>query len=166
MKYIFILLMIAGLFGCEKENNLEITKESERVTSFTLKEVNKSSLQWELKGKRAVYLRDTIVIYELQLFFYNREGSFTSELKADSGYVFENTKDLRAMGNVIVQSKDSTILWTRELNWIQKEQKIQTESPVKYKKGDKIYTGKGLESDSDLKHIIIKEKFQGKGEFE
>lgn len=141
-------------------------KIEEKITTFTISEAQGDLIRWELQGESAVDRGDTVIIYRFLLKFYNCDGAITSTLKADSGYIFEETNDLKALGNVVVETDDSTTLWTDELNWKEKEQKIQTESTLKYKKGNTFYTGKGMEADPDLKCIVIKEKFTGEGEFE
>ena len=52
------------------------------------------------------------------------------------------------------------------MNWDEQEKKIKTDSHVKYMKNNKIYEGIGLESDPNLKHIVIEKEFRGEGEFE
>lgn len=166
MKYLTVLLTFMFLFNCEKDSEFKIPESDERITTFTISEAHRDLIKWELKGESAINRGDTIIIYNFLLKFYDMDGTISSILKADSGYIVEETNDLKALGNVVVESNDSTILWTDELNWIENEQKIQTESFLRYKKGDKIYTGVGMEADPDLKYIIIKNKFIGEGEFE
>jgi LPS export ABC transporter protein LptC len=165
MKYSAVLLTFL-LFGCDNETKYEMPKLNEKITTFTISEANKDLLKWELKGESAIDRGNTIVIYNFVLKFYQKDGMVSSVLQADSGFIFEETNNLKALGNVVVQSEDSTIVWTEELNWIEDKQKIQTESSLKYKKGEKVYTGKGMEADPDLKHIVIKNKFTGEGQFE
>lgn len=166
MRYLTVFMAILFVFYCERSEELKVQKTDERITAFTLNEAHGDLLQWELQGESAFYRRDTIIVYCFLLKFYNNDGIVKSTLRADSGYVFEKTNDLKALGNVVVESNNSTTLWTEELNWIEKKQKIQTDSTIKYKKGNKIYSGIGMESDPDLKRIIIKKKFHGEGEFE
>lgn len=166
MKNIIVFAAIFFAIGCQKEGNWEMPHPAEKITAFTLKEVHGGLLRWELQGESALEKGDTIVIYQFILKFYKNDGTVASILRADSGYISKETNDLKALGNVIVVSNDSTTLWTDELNWIEEKQKIETESFIKYKKGEKFYTGEGLEADPDLNLIVVKKKFHGKGEFE
>lgn len=166
MKLQIILLALLCIINCERDEKFEIPPVKEKVIAFTLSHTQGSILTWKLKGERAIERGDTIIIYKVEINFFGDDGEITSILTADSGYVLNKTNDLKALGNIQVESMDSTILWTDELNWIEKEQKIITQEIVKYKKGDKLYRGKGMKADPDLKHIIIKEKFYGEGEFE
>ncbi len=161
-----LILMLAFVFvSCERHNTTELEIKEERLTSFILRNYKGSRLIWKLTGENAK-ISDTTVINQLELEFFDENSQPSSKLKADSGYVVHKTNDLKAVGNIIITSSDSTTLWTDELNWSEERQKIFTDKEVKYAKDKEIYRGRGLESDPGLKHIIIKEKFSGKGDFE
>lgn len=165
MRKIFILSLILSIFACERKNTTEKIIKGEQVSSFTLRNYKESLLKWKLTGNNAK-ISDTVLIYQLKLEFFDEKSNLCSKLKADSGYVFQETNNLKALGNVVVQSEDSVILRTDELNWSEKRQKIFTDSKFEYSKGNEIYRGKGLEADPGLKQITIKEEFSGKGTFE
>lgn len=158
--------MLAIVFvSCEKQSAAEFEIKEESLTSFILKNYKGSRLMWKLTAKDAK-ISDTTVIHQLELDFFDENSEHSSKLKADSGYVIRKTNDLKAVGNIVIKSSDSVTLWTDELNWSEEKQKIFTDGEVKYSKDKQVYRGKGLESDPSLKHIVIKEKFSGKGEFE
>ena len=161
-----LILMLAFVFmSCERQNKTELEIKDESLTSFILKNYKGSRLIWKLTAEDAK-ISDTTVIHQLVLEFFDENSQPSSKLKADSGYVIHKTNDLKAVGNIVIKSSDSVTLWTDELNWSEENQKIFTDREVRYSKDKQVYRGRGLESDPSLKHIVIKEKFSGKGEFE
>lgn len=164
IKYLVVLLLI--FCDCSEEQKVEIPDFHEEIKDFRLTEMSGDLLKWELSGNRAVSRRDTIIVYEVNLTFFNNEGNVSSTLRSDSGFVIEKTNDLTALGDIVIKTADSVTLWTQKLNWIEEEEKITTDREVRYKKDGKLYRGTGMESDPDLKHIKIKKNFRGEGEFE
>lgn len=156
----FLLVFIVVFVACEKQNTTDLETKEETLSSFVLSNYKGSYLEWKLTAEDAK-ISDTTVIHQLKLEFFDEDLQPTSKLEADSGYIFHKTNDLKAMGHIVVKSKDSVMLWTDELNWSEEKQKIFTDSEVKYTKGNQIYRGKGLESDPNLKNIVIKESFRG-----
>jgi len=165
MIKIFLFVLIFILVSCEKQNATELEIKEESLYSFVLRNYTGSRLKWTLTAEDAK-ISDTTIIHQLELEFFGKDSKSSSKLRADSGYVFHETNDLKAMGNIVVKSSDSVTLWTDELSWSEEKQQIFTDGEVKYSKGNKIYRGKGLESDPSLKNIVIKEKFIGEVEFE
>ena len=165
MMRMLLLLFIFVFVACEKQNTTDLETKEESLSSFVLSNYEGSRLKWKLTAENAK-ISDTTVIHQLKLEFFDEDLQPSSKLEADSGYIFHKTNDLKAMGHIVVRSKDSVMLWTDELNWSEEKQKIFTEKEVKYSKDKEDYRGKGLEADPSLKHIIIKEKFSGKGDFE
>lgn len=157
--------MIFFLIVCDKNKTTEIELREESISSFILRNYEGSKLKWKLTAEDAK-ISDTTVIHELEVEFFDKNLESSSKLEADSGYVFHKTNDLKVMGHVVLRSSDSVMLWTDELNWSEEKQKIFTDGEIKYSKGNQIYMGKGLESDPNLKNIVIKEKFSGEVEFE
>ena len=161
----FLVILVFFIVACEKQNTTDLEIKEESLSSFILRNYKGSRLIWKLTAEDAK-VSDTTVIHQLELEFFDENSQPSSKLKADSGYVIHKTNDLKAVGNIVIKSSDSVTLWTDELNWSEEKQKIFTDGQVKYSKDDQVYHGRGLESDPSLKHIVIKEKFSGKGEFE
>jgi LPS export ABC transporter protein LptC len=164
MRMIFLFVLMFYFLGCNSQNETEILMKEESLSSFVLRNYDGSRLKWKLIAKNA-RISDTTIINQLELEFFSENLNQSSVLKADSGYIIHKTNDLKAIGNIIIKSSDSVTLWTDELNWSEEKQKIFTDGEVKYSRGNEIYRGIGLESDPSLKHIVIKQKFSGEGEF-
>ncbi len=165
MMKVFLLVLVFIFMSCEREKTSELGVTDESLSSFILRNYEGSQLKWKLTAGDAK-VSDTTVIHKLELEFFQDNAQLSSRLEADSGYVFNKTSDLKAMGHIVVRSSDSVTLWADELSWSDERQKIFTDGEVRYSKGDQMYRGRGLESDPNLKNIVIKEKFSGRVEFE
>jgi LPS export ABC transporter protein LptC len=163
MRKMFLFVLIFIFVSCKRHNPTELEVREELLSSFILRNYKGSHLQWKLTAEDAK-VSDTIVIHQFELEFFDRNLQPSSKIEADSGYVFNKSNDLKAMGNIVVRSSDSVTLWTDELNWSEERQKIFTDGEVRYSKGNQIYRGRGLESDPDLNNIVIKESFRGEVE--
>jgi len=168
---VFVLMLF--LFACKED-----VKESEPTTNeviptqtvedFALKETHGDKKIWLLRAEKALSYEEkhTIWIYDVNLDFFDENGLISSTLTSDSGIVFSQTNNMRALGNVVVVSKDGDRLETETLDWLNTERKIYTKDLVKVIQEKSVMTGIGLESDPNLEHIKIKKdlriKYEGR----
>ena len=98
-------------------------------------------------------LRDSV---EVRIF---KRGSrqIDSELNADYVMVFESKEKLEAREKVVVNSSSGERLETEELTWLQEEQKLFSNSFVKFSTADEIIFGNGFEAREDLSDYTIKD---------
>ncbi len=87
--------------------------------------------------------------------FFDEEQSHISHLKSLRARVNERTNDLIAEGNVVVVSDSGVTLFTEELRWDHKRERILSKVFITLVSGYDTLTGIGFESDSDLKNWII-----------
>lgn len=163
-KFLLIIFLVSLIFSCDKgqqsEGKNKLTPVSmEGAEQFVLVDSKSDKKNWILKAGRANDFDDSVKIYVVNVEFFDSEGIYYSTLTSDSGIVFSRSGDMRAMGNVRVVSKDSTLLKTGYLDWNNKEHKIVTEDLVEITRENSIITGKGMESDPNLEHIKIKKDF-------
>ena len=92
---------------------------------------------------------------------FDSKGNNTAMLIADSGTVYENTRDIIARGNVVVSSTDNRRITTEELRWYEKEQKIMTPGFARMVTEDGYEEGYSLESNANLTGYSLK-NVQGK----
>jgi len=115
--------------------------------------------------KRAVVLaghltksndESTVVLDEVvDVDFFNAEQSHLSHLKSHQARVNENTNDLLASGNVVVVSDSGVTLYTEELRWDHRRERIISDVFITLVSNQDTLTGIGFESDSDLENWII-----------
>ncbi|MFA7710966.1 MAG: LPS export ABC transporter periplasmic protein LptC [Candidatus Neomarinimicrobiota bacterium] len=87
--------------------------------------------------------------------FYNEEERHLSHLTSDTAIVNENTNDLIARGNVVIVSDSGLTLYSEEVRWDHRKERILSEVFVTFVTPDDSLTGVGFESDSDLKNWVI-----------
>ncbi len=130
-------------------------QESWQSTIFITKEGRRLAEVWAAhilvyNRKRLTVLKDSIHVD-----FFDREGHHNSVLTAREGEVDNRTKDLKAMGHVVVVSDSGIVLETEELHWDNRKQKIISYVPVKFTTLNDTLIGDSFVSDPDLKNYEI-----------
>lgn len=96
--------------------------------------------------------KETILGQGMRVIFYNRTtGLQAAVLTADSAVIDDRTKDMTAIGNVVVKSdSNQTTLETSRLVWDQTTEKIRTNEYVVITSPTEVLEGHGLISDQYL----------------
>lgn len=162
----FFCIVCFGCYGCYNEESIPVaTRElpSQIVDNFQMQESKSGDKLYTLTGRRAYFYdkRNEIVVMDPFILFYNEKTEVTSEVKCDSGVVNNQTGDLIAYGHVVVTTKDSTILKTDSLAWLNRPAQIETDAEVFITSPQGTIQGKGLLSDANLIRIEIKEQVTG-----
>ncbi len=133
--------------------------------------IENSTITFSQEGIRsATIFAEYVAVYErldlkkakkVHIDFYDKEGSHTSVLVADSGVIQERKQKIEALGNVVVISDEGIKLETQSLKWDPESAKIVTDDFVTITKDRDVITGYGLEADQELKHFVIKKKVRG-----
>ncbi len=99
---------------------------------------------------------ETFLDSGLKVTFYNKNSSETSTLVADSARIDDRTKNMLAMGNVLVHSESKgRRLETQLLEWDNLRQKIYSTEFVTITTPNEIINGYGFESDPNLNEYRI-----------
>jgi len=99
--------------------------------------------------------QETNMSQGIVVFFYNDLGQQTTTMWASRGVVNERTYDLRAEGNVVVVSDDSTKLRSERLFWDNRRRQIHTPEFVSVTSSREKVQGQGFESDQRLRNYKI-----------
>jgi LPS export ABC transporter protein LptC len=96
------------------------------------------------------------LIGDVDVDFFNEQGSHVSRLFADSADVNMQQNAMSAFGHVIIRSDSGLVLMTETLRWDDKYDMVTTNDTVMFTtpENDTIY-GVGFESDVDLTHWKI-----------
>jgi LPS export ABC transporter protein LptC len=88
--------------------------------------------------------------------FYNDEGEHASLLTSDRAELDERVNDVRAMGNVVIESDSGVTLYTEEIAYNQETDMIvsQVDVMITTTNGDTLW-GTGFESDPQLDNYKI-----------
>jgi LPS export ABC transporter protein LptC len=82
--------------------------------------------------------------------FYDQQGNPKSVLTSDEGKVFDDRQDMLATGNVVLISKNGSHLYSDELLWDNKEEKIISTVAIKITTATDTLYGDTFKSDPDL----------------
>jgi len=122
---------------------------------------------WDLGEPRAIVRAGHLRTYEkkrtveidegLRIDFFDEEGEHTAQLTAQSGTMDETTKDVKAVGGVVVISDQGDTLRTDLLRWSNEQEKIYGDGPVEIATEDASEKGVGFEASPDLESWTMRE---------
>ena len=173
-------ILTAGVFsvfifsGCSKEMKINYSQVGSTINPMLTRAEDTPDLEisnfknrcsqngkqvWKLTAVRAkIYSKlDKINLLSPTLFYYKRNGEDAAYVVSERGAVATASQDVSLFGNVVVKSRNGSILKTDELHWCNSLKKIFTDKYVYIKKrnGD-VITGYGLLADVDLNVITMK----------
>jgi LPS export ABC transporter protein LptC len=154
LGFLFIFITACTEFDTNEESGITPREypdqESWDAEMFFTKEGKRTAV---LKaGYIAKYTRKkyTLLKDSVKVDFYDEQGKHKSVLTAARGKVFDDREDMVATGNVILVSDNGITLYSEELIWNNKEQKIISNVPVKITTESETMYGDSLRSDPDL----------------
>ena len=154
LGFLFIILLACTDF--ESDEKIQVTDQD-----YPEQESWDAEMYFTKEGKRTAVLKSgyiakytkkryTILKEGVQVDFYDEEGNHKSVLTSKEGKVFDNQQDMIATGNVVLVSDNGTKLYSEELRWDNKEQKLISIVPVKITTETETLYGDSLRSDPDL----------------
>ncbi len=159
--------MIVG--GCSKSlnkiENDKIPSYEQKISSGKIAEYEKDKKVWEIQANEIIDINGFYKVYNFNLVFYDENG-ISAILRGDSGVMDKVSKDMKAFGNVVFTSRDSSFLKTNRLYWHDFSKRIYTDDSVYiyYARNKREIWGIGFESDDQFKYIRIMKNVRGKGE--
>ena len=164
-------ILFTGLLLSCRESEPKASSEnipSQIVEGFKLTESVSGKKLYQLQAIKA-YLYESlnkIEVTEPKIIFFDEAGKEFSTLVARTGSVNNKSSDLTARNEVIVQTQDSTFLYTDSLVWLNNRQIVTTDAWVKINSKQGNIEGQGLISDAGLKKIEIKSAVKGKSNYQ
>ncbi len=130
----------------------------QEFSDFTTMESDSGRVKWTLEAPvaRVYNLRKLLVTDNPKITFYDENGEVTSVLTADKGEFNQVSRDLTALGNVVVTTTEGYTLETESLIMIRELGEIHSEDFVKVTRGTDILTGYGFTGYPELKNVDIK----------
>ncbi len=98
--------------------------------------------------------------------FYDEGGGVYSTLRAELGVILTRNEDLIARGNVVVQTAESTRLYTDSLVWNNTRKVVLTDAGVTIESPKGRIVGQGLIADAALNKIEIVSEVRGSSSYE
>jgi len=160
---LLIFLLATNLLGCEERLKPTVvhvsgTLPDQESWNSTILFSDSGITKGILKAGHAIVFNNqnrTYLCDSVRVDFFDDKGIHTSYLTSDSGVVNNETNDLEAIGNVYAHSDSGTSLWTQELFWNNKTQKVTSNVFVKIVSPKETIQGIGFQSDRDLRNYTI-----------
>jgi len=133
----------------------EYTGPSSALGGFRLTETDSGRLKWILKADSADTFDDNLqqtLVANPHVDFYNSEREIYSVLTAEKGVVQGSTRDMTAQGRVRIVTTAGDTLTTETLEWHNVQARVRTADTFRLARPDVVLTGRGFESDQDLKN--------------
>jgi lipopolysaccharide export system protein LptC len=130
----------------------------QEVSDFEATETDLGAVQWKMYARSAATYRarNTVVARGVRIDFYDEKGARASTLTAREGEMNDLSHDMVARGDVVIQTTEGTRMTTDQLQFLNKRQRIQTESFVRVDRRGDVLTGWGFESDPQLNDFQFK----------
>ncbi len=157
--------VLVVVLGCGRQNRVWQAGPSgelpdQEVSDFALTETEQGTPAWKLYAKYAATYsaRNTVVARSIRVDFFDEKGQKSSELTANEGEIQQQSRNMTARGNVVLQTVEGTRMSTQELHFLNKEQRILSPvtQQVRVERGGDVLTGYGFESDPNLRHFEFK----------
>ncbi len=164
-RFLIIMLVLSCFKGLNKIENYGIPNYEQKIDNGKIAEYEKDKKSWEIEAGEIVDVNGFYRVYDFNLIFYDENG-ISGTLRGDSGIMDKVSKDMKAFGNVVFTSKDSSFLKTNKLYWHNFSRRIYTDDSVYIydAKNKRELWGIGFKSDDQFKHIRIMKNVRGKGE--
>jgi LPS export ABC transporter protein LptC len=165
IRFAVSLSVVLLLSACNEEVPENVTGEQTPVrspdevfTDFVTLESDSGLVQWRLTAPKARrYSQEKIIMLDNPVIdFFDKQGTKRTTLISDAGEYSEETRDMLAYGNVVVESAEGDVLETDSLFWNSEQDKILSNSFVKLTRGRDVLTGYGMECDPNLNSVDIK----------
>jgi LPS export ABC transporter protein LptC len=153
-------LVAVGCSGKRKANAIGSGAElpDQEVTDFVLTETDQGRPQWTLYARYAAtyQAKNLVQSRDIRVDFFDDKGARSSELTAHQGEIQQQTRDMTARGNVVLQTTEGTRMTTEELHFSNDRQQITSDRLVRVEREGDVLEGTGFESDPNLHHFEFK----------
>ena len=155
-----LVLGTPGCGGSPRVSSVPDTGElpDQEVSDFEATETDQGAPQWKMYARSAATYRarNTVIARGVRIDFFDEKGKRASTLTAREGEMNDLSHDMIARGDVVIQTTEGTRMTTDQLRFLNKMQRIQTESFVRVDRRGDVLTGWGFESDPQLKDFQFK----------
>jgi len=155
-KFLLLFVLIPLFFSCQEEkksNNLHYDGPKSELTDIDMvfSDSAKSVVRMVTETQITLYSEDRVYPKEMKLWFYDKLGNVSTQIRGDSARFFRQKNQYRLMGHVkIYNIKKSETLTTDEFTWVPDEKRIFTEKPVQIRTNTELFNGIGLDAAQDF----------------
>ena len=165
------ILLIAGIVLVRLWANLRERKVSEAVEEIPKSSTGDADMRlekvrfvedkhgqktWELEAKSVQQYQEQniMVLEDVKVTFYAKEGRIFY-LTGEQGKVYQDSKDVELMGNVVLTSNDGYQLKTQTVSYRHSQKIVSTSDPVEIEGEEIQLTGKGMLVNMDTKTFKV-----------
>lgn len=154
------------LFSCSGgkktgEINMQtmITQQSDTLTMVYTKNGVKEYRFWTPLMERYEFARDPYMEFRrgINIITFDSLGGDNSKMRADYAIFYEKRELWEARGNVVGESADGRKLYTQQLFWDQRIDKVYSNVDCRIVDGEDEFVGEGFESDGEFKEWVFRE---------
>ena len=160
---LFLLLIISTFFSCsEKEADSKASYIGPKSELFGIDMIYSDSAKKVVRMMTEQQLtlasEDRIYPKEMKLWFYDKSGKITSEIRGDSAHFYRQKNTYKLMGHVVIHNieKEET-LKTDEFNWLPVEKRIFTDKAVQLRTRTELVNGVGLDAAQDFSSYSLRQ---------
>jgi len=156
---LLFLFVILFSLGCGREENHVDTSTGEKlaqdIRNFSTQHTKGGEQRWTLIASVAYYYESRQTTVENPDITIFQDGKIAMTVIGDAGEIDQNNNNLKVIGNVKCVCTDGTI-YTDELHWKDREEKIFAPNKVKIVRGDSVMFGEEMEADPELESVTLK----------
>jgi len=159
---LFLLLVTYTFFSCrEKVDDSKAFYSGAKSELFGIDMVYSDSARKVVRMVTDVQLtlstEDRVYPKEVKLWFYDKKGRITSEVRGDSAHYYRAKNTYKLIGHVVIHNieKEET-LKTDEFNWVVSEKRIFTDKAVQLRTRSELVNGVGLDAAQDFSSYSLR----------
>jgi LPS export ABC transporter protein LptC len=159
----FLLLIISSFIACrEKESDSKATyvgPKSELLgIDMIYSDSAKKVVRMVTEQQLTLASEDRIYPKEMKLWFYDKSGKISSEVRGDSAHFYRQKNTYKLIGHVVIHNieKEET-LKTDEFNWLPVEKRIFTDKAVQLRTKTELVNGVGLDAAQDFSSYSLRQ---------
>ena len=160
---LFLLFVTFTFFSCrEKADNSKATYAGPKSELFGIDMMYTDSARKVVRMVTGVQLtlasEDRIYPKEIKLWFFDKKGNITSEVRGDSAHYYRQKNTYKIIGHVVIHNieKEET-LKTDEFNWLPAEKRIFTDKAVQLRTRTELVNGVGLDAAQDFSSYSLRQ---------
>lgn len=100
---------------------------------------------------------DRVYPKEMKLWFYDKTGKISSEVRGDSAHFYRQKNTYKLIGHVVIHNiEKGEIMKTDEFNWLPVEKRIFTDKAVQLRTRTELVNGVGLDAAQDFSSYSLR----------
>ena len=159
---LFLLFIISTIFSCrEKADDSKAVYVGPKSELFGIDMVYSDSarkvVRMVTEEQLTLASEDRVYPKEMKLWFYDKTGKITSEVRGDSAHFYRQKNTYKLIGHVVIHNiEKGEILKTEEFNWLPVEKRIFTDKAVQLRTRTELVNGVGLDAAQDFSSYSLR----------